>query len=78
MQGKHQREEIAALGKEKNIITMEDMGSGALIDFSKYGAAKRTTVQEVLKSGIDIVAFSGDKLLGGCQAGIILGEKISH
>ena len=69
------REEIAALGKEKNIITMEDMGSGALIDFSKYGAAKETTVQEVLKSGIDIVAFSGDKLLGGCQAGIILGKK---
>ena len=69
------RDEIAALGREKNIITMEDMGSGALIDFSKYGLSKENTVQEALKSGIDIITFSGDKLLGGCQAGIILGKK---
>lgn len=69
------REEIAALGKEKNIITMEDMGSGVLVDFSKYGITKETTVQEALKSGIDLITFSGDKLLGGCQAGIILGKK---
>lgn len=69
------RENISSLGKEKNIISMEDMGSGVLIDFSKYGITKETTVQEVLKSGIDLVTFSGDKLLGGCQAGIILGKK---
>lgn len=69
------REEISALGREKKIISMEDMGSGVLIDFSKYGISKETTVQEVLKSGIDLITFSGDKLLGGCQAGIILGKK---
>lgn len=70
-----EREDIVKLGKEKGLISIEDLGSGVLIDFSKYGVKKEATVQEVLKSGIDLVTFSGDKLLGGCQAGIILGKK---
>ena len=69
------RKDIVTLGREKNIITMEDMGSGVLVDFSKYGITKEPTVQETVKSGMDLITFSGDKLLGGCQAGIILGKK---
>lgn len=68
-------EEIAALGKEKGILTMEDIGSGVLVDFSKYGVTKEPTVQESIAAGIDIVTFSGDKLLGGPQGGIIVGKK---
>ncbi|MGL6063637.1 MAG: L-seryl-tRNA(Sec) selenium transferase [Fusobacteriaceae bacterium] len=68
-------EEIAQIGKEKNLITMEDIGSGILIDLSKYGMVKEPSVQESIKAGIDIVTFSGDKLLGGPQAGIIVGKK---
>lgn len=66
---------IAKLGKEKNVITMEDLGSGILIDLSKYGITKEPTVQESVKSGIDLITISGDKLLGGPQCGIILGKK---
>lgn len=69
------RDEIKELAKRKNLISIEDLGSGILVDLSKYGIRKETTVQEVLKSGIDLVTFSGDKLLGGCQAGIIVGRK---
>lgn len=67
--------EIAKLGKDNNILTMEDLGSGVLVDFSKYGITKEPTVQESIASGIDIVTISGDKLLGGPQCGIILGRK---
>lgn len=66
---------IAKLGKDKNIVTMEDLGSGILVDLSKYGITKEPTVQESIKSGIDLVTISGDKLLGGPQCGIILGKK---
>ncbi|MEG0022809.1 MAG: L-seryl-tRNA(Sec) selenium transferase [Cetobacterium sp.] len=69
------REEIVELGKKHNIITMEDLGSGVLVDFSNYGLKKEPTVFDVLKSGMDIITFSGDKLLGGPQCGIIIGKK---
>ena len=70
-----ERKDLKELAEEKNILYIEDLGSGVLVDFSKYGIKKEITVQEVLKAGADIVTFSGDKLLGGCQAGIILGRK---
>lgn len=68
-------EEISTLGNKCNIPVMEDIGSGTLIDFSKYGLSYEPTVQNSIKKGVDIVTFSGDKMLGGPQAGIIVGKK---
>ena len=68
-------EELCKLGREKDIPVIEDIGSGALIDLSKYGLEYEPTVQDSIKAGVDIVSFSGDKLLGGPQAGIIVGKK---
>ena len=67
--------ELVALGKRFGIPVMEDLGSGCFIDFSKYGLTKEPTVQEAIKTDVDVVTFSGDKMLGGPQAGIILGKK---
>jgi L-seryl-tRNA(Ser) seleniumtransferase len=68
--------ELVALGKKTHLPVMEDLGSGTLIDFSKYGLAQREpTIRESVLAGADLITFSGDKLLGGPQAGIILGKK---
>lgn len=68
-------EELVQLGKKHRLTVMNDLGSGCLIDLSRYGLEKEPTVQEAIKTGVDVVTISGDKLLGGPQAGIILGKK---
>lgn len=67
--------EMLDLKKEHDIYIIEDLGSGVLIDLSKYGMEYEPTVQDSIKNGVDVVSFSGDKLLGGPQAGIIVGKK---
>jgi L-seryl-tRNA(Ser) seleniumtransferase len=67
--------ELVNMGRKYGIPVVEDLGSGCFVDFSKFGLIKEPTVQEVLAEGVDLVTFSGDKLLGGPQAGIILGKK---
>jgi L-seryl-tRNA(Ser) seleniumtransferase len=66
--------EIVDVTHKADAIVLDDLGSGALLDTAKYGLAHEPTVQESLHAGVDVVCFSGDKLLGGPQAGIIVGK----
>ena len=66
---------LVSLGKQHGIPVFDDLGSGCLINLSDYGLQHEPTVQEVLATDVDVVSFSGDKLLGGPQAGIIAGKK---
>ncbi|MEW6715031.1 MAG: L-seryl-tRNA(Sec) selenium transferase, partial [Nitrospirota bacterium] len=63
------------IGKQYKIPVVADLGSGCMIDLKRFGVHEEPTVQEVVKTGVDVVTFSGDKLLGGPQAGIIIGKE---
>lgn len=68
-------DKLSEIGKKYNIPVIEDLGSGVFIDLSKYGLSYEPTVLDSINKGADIVTFSGDKMLGGPQAGIIVGKK---
>ena len=68
-------EDLVKLGRQQGIPVMADIGSGSLLDLSAYGISGEKTVGDYVKSGADIITFSGDKMLGGPQGGIILGKR---
>jgi L-seryl-tRNA(Ser) seleniumtransferase len=69
------REDLAALAREKSLILMEDLGSGFLLDPESFGIKGENSVRECIMAGVDLVTFSGDKMLGGPQSGIIAGRS---
>ena len=68
--------ELVRLGHERGLPVIEDLGSGCLVDLQQYGIYDEPSVQDSVRAGVDVVSFSGDKLLGGPQAGIIVGKKV--
>jgi L-seryl-tRNA(Ser) seleniumtransferase len=75
--------ELVELGRARGVPVMEDLGSGCFLDLARYGFPHEPTVSEVVSAGVDLITFSGDKLLGGPQAGIIVGradlvERLAH
>ena len=67
--------ELVELGRRHGLPVIEDLGSGSLADLTAFGIHDEPTVQQSVKAGVDLISFSGDKLLGGPQAGLILGKK---
>ena len=67
--------DLVSLGQKNDIPVIEDLGSGVLVDLSKYGLEYEPMVQDSVNAGVDVITFSGDKLLGGPQAGIIIGKR---
>ena len=68
--------ELATLKEGRDLVLVDDLGCGALVDLSEAGLSKEPTVQESLAAGADVALFSGDKLIGGPQSGIIIGKKV--
>lgn len=67
-------EELAALGRRRGVPVIDDLGSGALVDLARYGLAAEPLVRASVEAGADVVCFSGDKLIGGPQSGLIVGK----
>ena len=68
-------EDMVALGAKYSLPVIQDIGSGSLVDLEQFGIHDEPTVQKSIRAGVDVVSFSGDKLLGGPQAGVVIGKK---